>query len=284
MPGKKQRAEAALSPERQEAVRANLPPDTPDLGEIRAVHVRRKTGPVAVFSLGGMAVAFATALLVLGLTKPADDKDRPALFAIAAVLGVAALASGGWGAFLLANPARSRPEEWLVCEDGLLRRRGPDVDVFPWDQLRIRKKGAHPLSRIYELAGHGGDPVVLNCPVLGGRMVRDIQKAQVRALRPKYLRAVEAGETIKFGRLGVCREGLAYRKAVLPWEHVKALNFSFDQRGTRQLFLTVPVRGDDDLTLNASEELPNIWLFMELVAKVHPPLAKYRDSQDWWLL
>ncbi len=43
------------------------------------------------------------------------------------------------------------------------------------------------------------------------------------------------------------------------------------------------MRGGDNIKLNASEKLPNMWLFMELVAAVHKPLAKYRDSQRKWL-
>ena len=284
MPGRNQRADAGLSPEQQDAVRTQLPPGTPDLGEIRAVHTRRKPGPTAIFSLGGLAVAAAVGLLVLALTKPPDDKDRPPIFAIAAVLGVGALACGGWGAFLLANPLRGLPEDWIVCRGGLIRRRGQETDVFSWDQLRVRKKCASPLSRTYELTGHDGDPITLGFGLMDGQLIHDVQSAQVRAVRPKHVKAIEAGETIPFGRLGVCRDGLAYRKRLLPWDRVKSLDFSYDQRRTRQLFLTVPVRGGEDITLNASEELPNIWLFMELLAKLHPPLAKYRDSQDSWLL
>ncbi len=49
------------------------------------------------------------------------------------------------------------------------------------------------------------------------------------ALLPKYLKAVEAGQTIKFGRLGVSRGGLVYRKGVTPWEQIRSLDFTFDQ-------------------------------------------------------
>jgi hypothetical protein len=70
----------------------------------------------------------------------------------------------------------------------------------------------------------------------------------------------------------------------MPWESIKSLDFSYDQRKTQQLFLTIPVRGGEDVNLNASVELPNIWLFMEVVSKVHPRLEKYKDTQDTWLL
>ena len=39
-----------------------------------------------------------------------------------------------------------------------------------------------------------------------------------------------------------------------------------------------------DINLNASKDLPNFWLFMELVSKVHPPLERYKQSQSSWLM
>jgi hypothetical protein len=126
--------------------------------------------------------------------------------------------------------------------------------------------------------------VVLKVGPLAAGMIHAIQKTQVQRARPGLLRAITAGETAKFGKVGVSTQGLVYRKNMIPWESVKSLDFSYDQQKTQQLFLTVPVRGGPDLTFNASEELANIWLFMEVVSKVQPRLEKYKTSQDSWLL
>src|SRR5262249_7453230 len=149
---------------------------------------------------------------------------------------------------------------------------------------KIRKLVANPMNRRYELSGHGGDPVKVSMPALGGRMIHDIEKAQVRGARPTLLKAIAAGGTGKVGKLAGSAQGLAYRQTLILWDNVKSLDFSYDQLKTQQLFLTIPVRGGADVNLNASEELPNIWLFMELVSKVHPRLERYKNSQDSWLL
>ena len=274
-----------LTPQEQQAIRATLPSDAPDLGAIHAVYHRRKAGPVTFFFSCGLGIALAILLLVVALSKPPQSDDRVPLFIMAGASLVAGLAAGGWGVLLTRQPWRSATENWVVCEDGLLRHQGEQLDVFAWDKLKIRKTVAHPYNRRYELSGHGGDgPIPLKFGPIGAGLIHIIEKTQVRRARPGLLRAITAGETVRFGKLGVNAQGLVYRKEGIPWDNVKSLDFSYDQQKTQQLFLTIPVRGGADIVLNASEDLPNIWLFMEVVSQVHPRLKKYKDSQDTWLL
>jgi hypothetical protein len=277
--------EPELSPEQQEALRASLPPDAPDLGAIRALHRRKHGQPAVGWIACAFALILAITLLVMGLNAEPQSDDRIPLFILSGLFFAGTLAAAGWAIFLMADPSRSAPEDWLLCENGLLRHRGKALDVFLWDKLKIRKTVANPLGRHYELSGHGGEgPIVLKVGPLAGGMIHAIEKAQVRRARPGMLRAITAGETVKFGKVGVSAQGLVYGKSVTPWDSIKSLDFSYDQQKTQQLFLTVPVRGGPDLNLNASEELANIWLFMEVVSKVHPRLEKHKDSQDSWLL
>jgi hypothetical protein len=275
-----------LSPERQSKIRQSLPEDAPDLGEITAAHTLQNLPPPWVWYLGAvLLVIFAGFLLGLALNnRPADPNTMPMMI-IAGVIAALGVGLAVTGAVLTFNPRATSPDVYVFCTGGLIHARAGAVDALPWADLKIRKTCANPLNRRYELTGHDGEPLIVKVPPIGGnKFVKPLHDGQFRHAFPELLAAVNSGGEVRFGRFGVSTRGLAYRKTPVPWESIKALNFSYDQRKTQQLFLEVAVRGASDITVNASEELPNIWMFMELVSKVHPPLKKFKDSQSSWLM
>jgi hypothetical protein len=288
MAAKKREADemSPLSPEQQEKIRERLPEDAPDLGEITSAHTLQNLPQPWVWYLGAVVViVFAGFLLGLALSnQPADPNTMPMMI-VAGVIAALGVGLAVTGVALMFNPRATSPDVYLFCTGGLIHARAGSVDALVWPDLQIRKVCASPMNRHYELTGHEGDPMVVKVPPIGGnKFVKPLHEGQLRHAFPKLLAAVKSGDEVRFGRFGVSTRGLAYRKTPVPWESIKALNFSYDQRKTQQLFLEVAVRGASDINVNASEELPNIWMFMELVSKIHPPLKKFKDSQSSWLM
>ena len=201
---------------------------------------------------------FAGFMLNLGLSKPPGDHERPAIFIIAGVLAVAGIGLIITGAILVNYPKLTSRSQYVHCKRGLIHARGGDSDDFMWTDLEVLKTCANPFNRRDELRGHGGDRVALLVNPFRAKIIRVIQEAQVRSAVPRLIKDLKAGAEIKSGRLGVRADGLVDRNTVIPWERVKALNFSYDQTRTQQLFLSVERYDGANITLNASKELPNI--------------------------
>jgi hypothetical protein len=288
MTTKKREADEAskMSPEQQDKIRGMLPEDAPDLGEITASHTLQNLPLPWVWYLGAvLLIVFAGFLLGLALNNQPTDPNTMPMMIVAGVIAATGVGLAVTGVVLMFNPRATSPDVYVFCTGGLIHARAGSVDSLRWADLKIRKICAAPMNRRYELTGHEGGPMIVKVPPIGGKkFVKPLHDGQLRHVFPKLLAAVKSGDEVRFGRFGVSTRGLAYRKTPVPWESIKALNFSYDQKKTQQLFLEVAVRGASDINVNASEELPNIWMFMELVSKVHPPLKEFKDSQSSWLM
>ncbi|HVX10558.1 MAG TPA: DUF6585 family protein [Pirellulales bacterium] len=274
-----------MSPEEQRALRAKLLAGVPDLGEFTETHVVTNVAPPIIWYCGAAFVLmFAGLVLYLSLSKPPGDKDRVVMFVLSGVFCVTSVGLAITGIVLRRFPKLTSSSQYVFCTAGVIHSRGEDVDLLRWSDLEIRKTCANPFNRRYELRGRDVGPVVLKAAPFRGKLIKGLQETQVHHIRPKLIETIRAGGKADFGRLAVNAQGLVNRAVVIPWDRIKALSFSYDQKKTQQLFLSVETRGERDLSFNASKELPNIWLFMELVSKLHPPLEEFKNSQNSWLM
>lgn len=286
-------APTELPAEEQDAILDALPDDVPDLGPV--VRVGQRYGklsdsPLLAAVAAGVAFILPVVVgVVVALNPPAERNEQYAAIGLIAIPTVAGLVAAGYGLFLLLTPRYRRGELWFFFRDGLVRSRwGRKVDIFPWDGLQVRKTRANPISRQYELSNRHGDTVKLGFSMVGGQLVQDIQDHQVKAVRPALLRAVADGEVVKFGRLSVGKDGLHLKKSVLPWDDVAKLDFMSDPKKNWDVTLAVESRHLDEpwATLKVGADLPNAWLFLQLIAKLEPrlvPKGKGKDNLRGWL-
>jgi hypothetical protein len=272
-----------LAPEEQDRIRATLPPGAPDFGEVTATYAQQNMMPAwAWFVITALLLAAAGALAGFGLSKAAADPNRMPILIIAALFGVGGASCAAAGLVVMVNPRSASPDQFVFCKGGLIHARAGKVTGCAWTDLEIRKARAHPMNRSYEISGHGGDPIVIGVPILGNKLLTALQDAQIRYARPEILRELEAGREVRFGQIAVCARGLVDETGVIPWASIRALNFAYDQLKTQQLFLSIETLGGT-IHLNASKDLPNIWLFMEIVTELQPSLERFKTSQASWL-
>jgi hypothetical protein len=272
-----------LSPEAERDLRATLPTSVPELGEIIGIYTPGKVAPWLYYVVATVYLIIAGGLWGFAESLAAEAPERPVLFIVAAVVGLVGLACGIMGVVQESFPKLLPLSKYVLCGYGLVYSRGDETHTAAWSELEIRKTRANPFNPRYKISGHGSDPFVVKSTMFRRKLLRALLEAQVHYACPKMIEAIRAGETIQFGQVGVSAAGLAQGDEVIRWGRIEALNFSYDQRKTQQLFLSVEARGHDTLRLNASQDLPNIWLFMELVSQLHPPLETYKTSQAWWL-
>jgi hypothetical protein len=278
-------SEATVLAPPQEA-RRNLPPlpaEVSDLGEIIGVFTPGKVAPWLCYVVATGYLIIAGGLWGFAQSLAPAAVERVPLLIVAGVLGLVGLACCVMGLLAENFPKLLGLRTYVLSSYGLVYSRRDQTHIVAWEELDIRKTCANPFNSRHEISGRGADPFVLKPYLISRKLRRALLEAQVRFECPRMIEAIQGGETIQFGRLGVCAAGLVDGGDIVRWGRIEALNFSYDQKKTQQLFLTVQAHGHEPLSFNASKELPNLWLFMELVSQIHPPLEQAKNSQAWWL-
>jgi hypothetical protein len=277
MPKKDAGAEApGLPAKKQEEVLRSLPGGVPDLGPVLAVEQEEASllqQPSSLAMLAGLGAIFAVVLW--GVYPTLRPDERTPVFVFGIIIAALAIVCAVLAAAMAALPLYSRGTHWVFFRDGLVRLRwGRWADVFPWSELGVRKVAASPLVKEYEVAAPGREPVKLTHGLIGGRLIRKIQDLQVRSVLPALKEAIAGGEEVPFGPLWVSREGLRHRKKVLPWEDIAPLEFAAAFQDGWAVTLTVrSLAGREWASVLVTDNMPNAWLFYELVSALEPRLA-----------
>jgi hypothetical protein len=145
------------------------------------------------------------------------------------------LVACGWRLGQLAGGSRIRV---LVFAEGLARFDGDDLLTCRWDEI----ESVQGVVKTYVLHGAPvGSRFIITVEIGGGRVMRldgakghltgmdvlfrRVSEESGRRLLPRLLAAVEAGETVPFGVLGVSKAGLHWGKHVLAWGDAKNVDF-----------------------------------------------------------
>jgi hypothetical protein len=205
-----------------------------DLGEPEAEFRPGRGQLVASLVAGGLALLLAgtalAGLLALATWGPPGKGGGVGL-------GVAKLAGVGLfflaaGVGMLARARHNSGLRVLVFEEGLARVQGGKVETLRWEDVNVVRRGVEVKSAGVTVR----TPVYL---VLVGRDGRDLtfneglaRLGELRALAeghtlphmlPAAREAIEAGEVVGFGALGVSREGLHSGLDLLAWEDFQGL-------------------------------------------------------------
>jgi hypothetical protein len=261
---------------KQEEVLRSLPESVPDLGPVVAVEQQEGSllqRPSMLALLAGSGAVVVAVLWGVYPTLRPDEQTPVLVFGV--IVAVLAVACAVLAAAMASRPFYSRGTHWVFCRDGLVRVRwGRWADVFCWDELEVCKVASNPAVRQYELAAPGQEPLRLTYGLIGGRLIRKIQDFQIRTVLPAMRQAVAAGEELPFGPLRVGRDGLRHRKKSLPWGDIDKLEFTADPRNEWAVTLTVrPLDGREWASVPVTDNLPNAWLFYQLVTTLEPRLA-----------
>ena len=174
-------------------------------------------------------IGFALGYSLLALEPPRSLADMSlVLFGILFVAGIV------WGAWVCIkaclNSCRNFGSTIYLYAEGLISKRGSKVDVLKWDQVsevRETEKRASFRGRYtgtvftYTICSVEGKTFIFTS------LIKDIEDLGMSllvnimaVLLPKAFAALDAGQTVPFGRFSASPTGISDGKQLLPWKDV----------------------------------------------------------------
>jgi hypothetical protein len=278
-----------LTPKEEKEVRAALPKGLPDLGRMEAVLAPPfawGNSPWAWVLVAALFLPWVVLIPVLVERNPpkGEDAEREQMSARGIMI-----ASGGVGAaslavagFLALRPWVKRGEQWVFFEEGVIRLSwGGKPLVFPWGEFKARKTITRPDGGQYEFAAEEVKPVRIwiNRWVASRSLVDTLLDRHIVAVGPRVLRRIDAGESVKFGRFKVSKEGLSFKKELLPWDALDRVEADSTKEGQWHPRLVV-YAGERRpwAQVDLADEGWNAWLMMWLVRKLKRGAVKNYEA------
>jgi hypothetical protein len=181
------------------------------------------------------------------------------------LFGVFFLSACGWR---LRQLHRGRGVVVLACRDGLARLNGNELFACRWDEIEEVE------GRASRFQAQIGRRVILTVRTARGALRLDTAREHLPGLEalyarvgiesagrqvPRMLAAIEAGQTVPFGRLGLSSAGVHCGDRLLPWGEVASLSvheaLRIQRRGAGRL----------DWWHRATFLVPNLHAFLRVV-------------------
>jgi hypothetical protein len=267
-----------LSPKEEGQLRKAMPKGLPDLGRLETA-LRPPFGwgasPWAWVILSLLFLPWLAIIpIALANNPPAGpdaEGERTAARIILVVSGVVGLGSLAFAGFLFCLPWPKRGEWWVFFEEGVVRLRwGRNPLVFPWKELKARKLLARPDGGKYEFAARDVKPVrIFVNRWLASRALTDtLLGRHILAVGPGVLRAIDAGESVRFGLFRVSQEGLSFKKEERSWDEIERVEATSAPEGKWQPRLAVYDGAREPWAeVDLSVDGWNAWLMLWVVRK-----------------
>lgn len=250
-----------------------LPEEAQTLGPPLAVYRPTRAllvglGVCAVVIVGGLVLAVAAVWSMLQ-PGPIPQKSLEGMQAgVGAGLGLMVM-----GACLAIAALRAGKRRVVVCQDGLVLVKPRGCTIVRWDEIvefyraetRLMFAGFHlNTSRTFAIVTTAGKRTEITSFFRDtGTLGDTIERQVLTRLLPAALAALEAGETVTFGPIGVSRQGL-WRAGghVLPWEALDSVQIASGWLRVRQAGAWF------NWFSLMSGAVPNVLLFLALVNKM----------------
>lgn len=244
-----------------------------------------ETLPSEAYELGGSPLAvykassvrqFLTAALALGLggfmmivaLAAMGEPDSGGII-IAVLIGVLLVGGGLWLSF---KAITERDLRVIVMNDGFVLTKGGKHQVFRWadianvwQQVTIHRSYGIKTGTThrYTVQLKNGTKTVLtdnlrNVDALGNT----IQEQVTKRILPEAVKALNAGQSIKFGKIQVTPQGLGNGRDLVPWNEVKGVSLNMG-------YISVQKQGKLlNWARTSVAETPNVLVFLSLVNHV----------------
>ncbi len=244
------------------------------LGRLQSQHPVKKNKWASLI-VGLLGVLSAPALGLLALFLGYDAYTRHGLARVDNAVTLPLLLAGAAlviGALALWEAWRRWPVAAALYEDGFAYNQRKGLQQTRWDQVEAvwQNVTKHYYNGIYTGTTHVYtvrtqdqtkfvlDDKLQKVEDLG----RAVQQGASNALFPRYIQALQSGQRLNFGPLGLDREKLYSGNKELPWSEIKAIKVD---RGT------ISVKKEKGWFSWASvtvPQIPNFFIFLEIVSRL----------------
>lgn len=175
-----------------------------DHGPALSSHGRTASSSLFGIAVGAGLVGFAGYLLLMGISK--DEWPYFIGTVLAAAVGVLLLYT--------AIPKNGQLVE--VYEAGVRVASRGKVTELPWSEVSYKIVPGKGTASHF-ISGPGVSSIALGAISDSERLQEVAQRRSVRARYAPTMEAINRGETVSFGQLGVSREGISSGRKMLPW-------------------------------------------------------------------
>jgi hypothetical protein len=183
-------------------------------------------------------------------------------------------AAGAFAALFMALTLGER--SYFVYREALVEKRGKQIQVIPWNHIREVTETIHTTWTKYRVLARGGVDITLTADIRNHRALgRTIEAKLVENLLPAVLAQLEAGETIRFGPVGVNRDGVFVEEIHSPWAQT-TMNISLrmdrlqDPTDSKLMHLHVYTAARTRSFQVELSRVPNLCLLLELMRRNAP--------------
>lgn len=169
-------------------------------------------------------ICLLLALLFGGAANSGESSGASVVF----LLVLALLCLVGAVYYLAVYPLRHHSWRIYGCADGFVFLKGSAAIACRWDQVavvwqrivRYYRNGIYAgTSFKYTVQRDDGVKIVITQIFRSGsELGARVQREAAHRLTPKALAAVQAGQTLAFGRFSLSRQGLGTPRGVIPWK------------------------------------------------------------------
>ncbi len=226
--------------------------------------------PVAVYRVGlrQNLILGIISLLLAGLFTMVVISGQAAGVSILLLLLLAVLCVMGGVYYLIYAPLRHRSWRIYACTDGLVFLKGDQAVSCRWDQVafvwqrvvRYYTNGVYSgASFKYTVQRADGVQIIISSLFPQASQLGDhIQREVTNRLTPQALAAVQAGQTLPFGRFHLSRAGLATPQELLPWSEVQQVSVN---RGLLEIQRRGQTKGQ---FYGGVDTIPNLYVFLNV--------------------
>ncbi len=244
------------------------------LGTVKSEHPRAGGRWTAVI-VGAILIAAAPVLMLVALFLGYQAFSQHGLMRVddGAVIPllVVAVVVVFFGALVLFNAWRTWPLAAVLYEDGLALNRRQGLQMVRWNQVDSVKQAItrHYYNGVYTGTTHvytvetkDHVKVQLNDQLAKIEdLGRAVQQGVSSALWPQYEQALEAGQRLSFGPLGLDSERLYSGNKVLPWSEIKAISIK------KGVISVKKEKGWFNWASVTVPQIPNFFIFLEIASR-----------------
>jgi hypothetical protein len=142
--------------------------------------------------------------------------------------------------------------------------RWDDVTAFWYDVTHVQQSGrTASTSHVYTVERNDGKKLIFK-DTLGNivKLGETIRDETTRRLLPRAVQALQAGETISFGKIAISKEGISQGKDTVPWDQIENIRLNrgivaITWKDKRLKWSSIRVR-----------ETPNVFVLLAIVNQV----------------
>jgi hypothetical protein len=220
-------------------------------------------GRSGYFIIAGICALLA-GLALIGIVNPPENNPPPqeVLIGVMGVLGFLALVFAGIGIY--APPSYTV----MLFPDGLARTGGPTAEIFRWSDVKELYLCVHPVAGKHRIVAKDGRQLEINASIKDGKKLgQTVQQALYERMLPAATRALDRGETLTFGPLGLDHSFLYYKDKKLSWNEITKVSLLYNAYTRSFQFEVKAASGLLPWCVVQSQNIPNLDVFKTLVER-----------------